>query len=75
MESATSCFNFAKQIHDRLELMMPSEARSFYQPEQQDALRLSWLDIVSYAYLKEQLVNISESAQVEYLKKACPKLV
>jgi hypothetical protein len=55
--------------------MMPSEARSFYQPEQQDALRLSWLDIVSYAYLKEQLVNISESAQVEYLKKACPKLV
>jgi len=31
-------------------------------------LRLSSLDLTAYAYLKEELVNTADSAEVKYLK-------
>jgi len=36
---------------------------------------VSWLDLVAYSYLKEELINIEDSSQVEYLKTNCPKLI
>ena len=38
-------------------------------------LRLSSLDITAYAYLKEELVNTEDSAEVKYLKEKCPNLM
>lgn len=38
-------------------------------------LRLSSLDFVAYAYLKEELVNTPDSAEVKYLKENCPSLL
>ena len=38
-------------------------------------LRLSSLDITAYAYLKEELVNTEDSAEVKYLKDKCPNLM
>ena len=38
-------------------------------------LNLSSLDLTVYAYLKEELVNTDDSAEVKYLKKNCPNLI
>lgn len=39
------------------------------------AIALTELDVIAYAYLKEELVNTPTSPVVEYLTKNCPKLV
>ena len=38
-------------------------------------VRLSSLDLTVYAYLKEELVNTDDSAEVKYLKEKCPALI
>lgn len=38
-------------------------------------LRLSSLDLIVYAYLKEELINTEESEEVKYLKENCPNLM
>lgn len=38
-------------------------------------MRVSFLDLVAYSYLKEELVNTSDSAIVKYLKDSCPKVI
>ena len=38
-------------------------------------MRVSFLDLVAYSYLKEELVNTSDSAIVKYLKDNCPKVI
>ena len=36
---------------------------------------MSYLDLVAYAYLKEELVNTQDSAEVKYVQSDCPKLM
>lgn len=38
-------------------------------------LRFSSLDLIAYAFLKEELVNTGDSAEVKYLKQKCPNLM
>ena len=38
-------------------------------------MRISYLDLVAYSYVKEELVNTSDSLIVKYLKDNCPKVV
>ena len=38
-------------------------------------LNLSSLDLTVYAYLKEELVNTDDSAEMKYLKSNCPNLI
>ena len=36
---------------------------------------LSSLDFTVYAYLKEEMINTNDSAEVKYLKEKCPCLM
>ena len=71
LHNDNAVWNLAKTIHDRLESML-LKSKTFFSS---DVLKFTSFDLVVYAYVKEELINIPESHQVEYLKSSCPKLI
>lgn len=51
------------------------EADAWESIAQNPDLRLSSLDLTVYAFLKEEIVNTSNSDEVTYLNESCPKLM
>ncbi len=72
LENTNAVWNYTKVIHDQLESIC--QEFTFSQNEVGE-LALTELDIIAYAYIKEELVNTPSSPIVEYLTKNCPKLV
>ena len=80
------CFDAAREIHEKLSELLGDEKRTFFdQPEEEvkeapqidprGPPALTSLDIVAWAFLKEELVNTKESTVVKHLKERYPNLV
>lgn len=73
LDSPEATWNFAKSVHDSLEDLIQGST-IFATPDEQK-VRVSFLDLVAYSYIKEELVNTSDSAIVKYLMDSCPKVI
>ena len=60
-------------MHDSLEDLI--QGSTIFASPDEEKVRVSFLDLVAYSYLKEELVNTSDSAIVKYLKDSCPKVI
>lgn len=66
-------FDTARDIHKRL-----SEAlgkKEFFGDKNEFEADFDMLDMLCYAYIREELVNTPESKEVEYLKQQFPELI
>lgn len=80
-------FDAARVIHEQLSNLIGEQKRTFFdqQPPIEEAKEgeslevppplLTSLDIMAYAYLKEELVNNRESAEVRHLVQHMPNLI
>ena len=64
----------AKYVHDELEAYLQAKKTKGQLVSKRPSTKLSSLDLVIYAYLKEEMVNTPDSAEVKYLKESCPLL-
>ena len=64
----------AKYVHDELEAYLQAKKNKGQLVSRRPSTKLSSLDLVIYAYLKEEMVNTPDSAEVKYLKESCPLL-
>ena len=68
LNSPASVESHANELHAQLNALMPDDQNTFFEA-------LTAFDLVVYAYLKEEIVNTSESEMVKYLQENCSKLV
>ena len=68
-------YNMAKYVHDELEAYLRTKKSRGQLASENPKTKLNSLDLVIYAYLKEEIVNTPESAEVAYLKESCPLLM
>ena len=62
-------YNMAKYVHDELEAYLQAKKTKGQLVSRRPSTKLSSLDLVIYAYLKEEMVNTPDSAEVKYLKE------
>lgn len=85
LHSEVHRFDAAREIHEKLSKALSQKETFFGYPvreefkEERDYvrsdLRVSSLDLVAYAYLKEELVNTPDSQEVKYLKSNFKNLI
>ena len=67
-------YNMAKYVHDELEAYLKEKKSKNQLITDKQDIKLNSLDLVMFAYLKQELVNTPESSEVKYLKESCPLL-
>lgn len=83
-------FDAAREIHEKLSHLLGDDKRVFFDQRIPEEIKedhnelqqidtisvdISSLDIVAWCYLKEELVNTSESKEVAYLKEKFSNLI
>lgn len=78
-------FDAAREIHEKLSELLGEGKRTFFDsqeeelkeghPEEKRPVRLTSLDIVAWAFLKEELTNAKETHIVKHLKDRYPNLI
>ena len=85
LENTQACFSYTKDIFDELEGMLTDKKTLFDDIEsdklnsartfaEEDCLKVSFLDLLAFAFLQEVIINTPESSQADYLSKKCPNL-
>lgn len=89
LDNSQACFSFAKNIFDELEGMLEDKktllsdaagekldatSSASLRFSRENCLKISFLDLLAYAFLQEVIINTPESSQADYLQKKCPNL-